>query len=101
MTEQTHRFRLCPDSADLERFTTFDIAEVRVSKGFASVLYGPNALGGAINIVSRRPADRLEGEAGASYGSGASRILYLNAAPSTIPTTTRCTAMTMPPTRPR
>lgn len=66
-------------SADLERFTTFDIAEVRVSKSFASVLYGPNALGGAINIVSRRPADRLEGEAGASYGSGASRILYLNA----------------------
>ena len=41
--------------ADLGRFTTFDVAEVRVSKGFASVLYGPNALGGAINIVSRRP----------------------------------------------
>ncbi len=47
--------------ADLERFTTFDVAEVRVSKGFASVLYGPNALGGAINVVSRRPAARLEG----------------------------------------
>jgi iron complex outermembrane receptor protein len=64
---------------DLERFTTFDLAELRVSKGFASVLYGPNALGGAINIVSRRPAGRLEGLAGASYGSGASRTLYLNA----------------------
>lgn len=64
---------------DLERFTTFDVAELRVSKGFASVLYGPNALGGAINIVSRRPSGRLEGLAGASYGSGASRAAYLNA----------------------
>jgi iron complex outermembrane receptor protein len=64
---------------DLERFTTFDMAELRVSKGFASVLYGPNALGGAINIISRRPSGRLEGLAGASYGSGASPAVYLNA----------------------
>ncbi len=64
---------------DMERFTTFDVAELQVSKGFASVLYGPNALGGAINIVSRRPAGRLEGLAGASYGSGAARTVYLNA----------------------
>ena len=46
---------------DLERFTTFDVAELRVSKGFSSVLSGPNALGGTINIVSRRPSARLEG----------------------------------------
>jgi iron complex outermembrane recepter protein len=64
---------------DLERFTTFDVAELSVSKGFTSVLYGPNALGGAINIVSRRPAGRLEGLAGASYASGAARTVYLNA----------------------
>ena len=65
--------------ADLERFTTADMAEIQVSKGFASVLYGPNALGGAINIVSRRPNSKLEGVGGASYGSGASHNLYLNA----------------------
>jgi len=64
---------------DLDRFTTFDVAELRVSKGFASVLYGPNALGGAINIVSRRPSSRLEGLAGAGYGSGTARSVYLNA----------------------
>jgi iron complex outermembrane recepter protein len=64
---------------DLERFTTFDLAEVRVSKGFASVLYGANTLGGAINVVSRRPADRLEGTGGVGYGSGSSRNAYLNA----------------------
>lgn len=65
--------------ADLDRFTTFDVAEVRVSKGFTSVLYGANALGGAINIVSRRPSGRLEGRGGVGYGSGGARNLYVNA----------------------
>ena len=65
--------------ADLERFTTADMAEIQVSKGFASVLYGPNALGGAINIVSRRPNGKIEGVGGASYGTGSSHNLYLNA----------------------
>lgn len=47
---------------DLGRFNTFDLAEVDVSKGFSSVLYGPNALGGAVNLVSRKPAKTLEGD---------------------------------------
>lgn len=45
---------------DLARFTTFDLAAVDVSKGFSSVLYGPNSLGGAINLISRKPAEKLE-----------------------------------------
>jgi iron complex outermembrane recepter protein len=65
--------------ADLDRFSTFDVSEVVVSKGFTSVLYGANALGGAINIVSRRPSGQLEGVAGASYGSGPSGNAYVNA----------------------
>lgn len=64
--------------ADLDRFTTFDVAELRVSKGFSSVLYGPNALGGAINIISRRPSDRLSGIAGAGLGLGPSRSAFIN-----------------------
>jgi iron complex outermembrane receptor protein len=64
--------------ADLERFTTFDVAELRVSKGFSSVLYGPNALGGAINIVSRRPTKRVEGNGGVGIASGPSRNVFLN-----------------------
>ena len=44
---------------DLSRILTFDIAEVTVGKGFSSVLYGANTLGGSINVVSRRPQQGL------------------------------------------
>ena len=64
--------------ADLERFTTFDMAELQVSKGFTSVIYGANTLGGAINVVSRRPAARLEGTAGAFAGTGESVSGHVN-----------------------
>lgn len=49
---------------DLGRFTTFDLSEVVVSKGFTSVLYGPNTMGGAVNMVSKRPEDEFEANAG-------------------------------------
>jgi iron complex outermembrane receptor protein len=57
---------------DYGRFTTFDLSEIQVAKGFSSVLYGPNTLGGAINLVTRRPTRLFEGSAllGASEGNG-------------------------------
>ncbi|WP_448208346.1 TonB-dependent receptor plug domain-containing protein [Azospirillum sp. sgz302134] len=48
---------------DLGRFLTTDLSEVQVAKGYASVLDGPGGLGGAINLVSRKPTRELEGEA--------------------------------------
>lgn len=39
-----------------------DLAQVEVIKGSASSLYGASALGGVINLVSRRPGDVIEGE---------------------------------------
>jgi iron complex outermembrane receptor protein len=39
-----------------------DLGQVEVIKGAASALYGPSALGGVINLVSRRPANVLEAE---------------------------------------
>jgi iron complex outermembrane receptor protein len=47
---------------DLGRFNTFDLAAIEVAKGFSSVLFGPNTLGGAINLVSRRPTKLFEGD---------------------------------------
>jgi iron complex outermembrane receptor protein len=47
---------------DLARFTTADVAGIRVSKGFSSATYGANTLGGAINIVTRKPEKSFEGD---------------------------------------
>lgn len=45
---------------DLARFTTFDLSAIDVSKGFSSIIYGPNSLGGAINLISRKPIKKFE-----------------------------------------
>lgn len=47
---------------DYGRFLTPDIAEIQVAKGYASVLDGPGAMGGAINLVTRKPTKELEAE---------------------------------------
>ena len=39
-----------------------DLGQVEVIKGAASALYGPSALGGVINLVSRRPGQSFEAE---------------------------------------
>lgn len=48
---------------DYGRFLTPDIAEVQVAKGYVSVLDGPGAMGGAVNLVTRKPTKALEAEA--------------------------------------
>ena len=48
---------------DYGRFLTPDIAEIQVAKGYVSVLDGPGALGGAVNLVTRKPTKALEAEA--------------------------------------
>ena len=47
---------------DFSRFLTADIAEIQIQKGYASVLDGPGAMGGAINLVTRKPTKALEAE---------------------------------------
>jgi iron complex outermembrane receptor protein len=55
---------------DYGRFLTSDISEVQIAKGYSSVLDGPGGLGGAINLVSRKPTKAVEGEisTGADFG---------------------------------
>ncbi|WP_225073305.1 TonB-dependent receptor [Desulfuromonas sp. CSMB_57] len=38
---------------DLAQFSTANVAKITVTKGASSVLYGPNAMGGVINIVTK------------------------------------------------
>ncbi|ODA66781.1 Ferrichrome-iron receptor precursor [Methyloligella halotolerans] len=55
---------------DFNRFLTPDLSEIQVQKGYVSVLNGPGGMGGAINMVSRKPtkALELEGRAGVEFG---------------------------------
>jgi outer membrane receptor for ferrienterochelin and colicins len=39
-----------------------DLGQLEVIKGVTSALYGPAALGGVVNLVSRRPAEEVQGE---------------------------------------
>ncbi|MDR2790989.1 MAG: TonB-dependent receptor [Campylobacteraceae bacterium] len=56
-------------SVDVARISTLDIHEITISKGYTSSLLGANTLGGAINIVSKRPVDGFGGELGAGISS--------------------------------
>lgn len=63
---------------DFNRFGTYDIAAIQVAKGFSSIAYGPNALGGAINLVSRKPSGTFEGDAFLGAGAGSDRKAGVN-----------------------
>jgi len=64
-------------NVDMGRFDTFDMSELSISKGYSPVIYGPNTLGGAINVVSLRPTQPEEFmvRAGAFSGEGYSSAL--------------------------
>ncbi|MCD9087268.1 TonB-dependent receptor [Stenotrophomonas sp. SY1] len=63
---------------DFARFTTFDLAQIQVANGGASLLYGPNILGGAINLVSRRPQQPFEGDMRVGMADGGERKAAIN-----------------------
>jgi outer membrane receptor protein involved in Fe transport len=49
-------------SLGLLQIAPSDLRQVEVIKGAASALYGGQALGGVVNLISRRPGDEAEGE---------------------------------------
>lgn len=58
-----------------------DLGRVEVIKGSVSALYGASALGGVINLISRRPGDAIEAEAllNATSRDGQDATAYLAA----------------------
>lgn len=65
---------------DLGRFVTGDLSRITISKGASSVLYGPNALGGAVNLVSMKPTRELEGSVYYGFTTGKDSDTYSNLA---------------------
>lgn len=58
------------DSAlDLERLRLDEVERVEILPGPSSALYGSDALGGVVNLITRRDAQGGGAEAGARYGS--------------------------------
>jgi outer membrane receptor protein involved in Fe transport len=53
---------------DINQIGLEGIARIDVVKGAASVLYGPNALGGVINIITKKPTETPSFSATAEYG---------------------------------
>jgi outer membrane receptor for ferrienterochelin and colicins len=49
-----------PGSFGLLQIPPVDLARMEVIKGSASALYGPSALAGVINLISRRPVDTAQ-----------------------------------------
>ncbi len=62
---------------DWGQFVMFDASEIQVSKGYTSVLYGPNTLGGAVNLTTKKPTDKLEIELKAQYAFPAQHSEYV------------------------
>jgi vitamin B12 transporter len=50
-------------------FPLDNVERIEVIKGPASVLYGGEAMGGAVNIITRRPEKKSESQVQLSYGS--------------------------------
>lgn len=56
------------DGIDFARFTSSDVSEIQLTKSYSSVIAGPNAIGGSINLVSRQVTKPFEGDARLTTG---------------------------------
>jgi len=62
-------------STDMIKQALFDLEQIEVLKGPQGALYGRNAIGGAINITTRRPTNALQGRVSLDYANGDDRRL--------------------------
>jgi outer membrane receptor protein involved in Fe transport len=56
-------------SVNWNLINTGDIARIEVVKGPGSSIYGGNAMGGSVNIITRKPQKKLSGMAGLEFGT--------------------------------
>jgi len=58
-------------SVNWNRLNLEDVARIEVLKGPAAAVYGDNAMGGVINIITKKPTKKFEGSLSGSYGTNA------------------------------
>lgn len=63
---------------DFARFLTPGLSSIRVAKSGASLMYGPNTLGGAINLVTRKPGKPFEGDINVGFDDTVGHNLSAN-----------------------
>ena len=70
-----------PSGVGLLQIPPMDLNQIEVIKGVASALYGAGALGGVVNLLSRRPGDEPEREflVNQSTRGGTDGVLWLSA----------------------
>ncbi|MFZ5441451.1 MAG: TonB-dependent receptor plug domain-containing protein [Myxococcota bacterium] len=54
---------------DISRFSLREIERVEIVKGPAAALYGADAMGGVVNLITRRPKKKLEGAVRGMFGT--------------------------------
>ncbi|MDD2389642.1 MAG: TonB-dependent receptor [Desulfobacterales bacterium] len=52
---------------DTGNLPTGNLSKITLTKGISSVLYGPNTMGGVINIITMKPEKPIEGDIEAGY----------------------------------
>ncbi|MBO9375879.1 TonB-dependent receptor [Sphingomonas histidinilytica] len=62
-------------STDMIKQALLDLDQIEVLKGPQGALYGRNAIGGAINITTKRPTNELQGRVSVDYANGDDRRL--------------------------
>ena len=56
-------------SVNWNLISTGEVERIEVIKGPGSALYGGNAMGGIINVVTKKPTETIEGSVSAQYGT--------------------------------
>lgn len=62
---------------DLKTVTAAGLDSLQITKGPSSVLYGPNTLGGIVNVITRRPGPEPRLALTGSYGEHSTRGIIL------------------------
>lgn len=63
------------NAVDLSRFKVQNLERIEIVKGASSALYGADAIGGVINLITREADKKLSYEMRTTYGNGSRKIL--------------------------